>query len=129
MAWQGSVASAFVSSDDSTLSTIATIPIPAGASNLWIELYNQPHKAFDKFQLQIRPTADSTFYPVAVATSDFVWSSDIAGLPKAVVDPTSLALNTSDIIYMGVKGLDAVRLQASAAAQSDTYADVKWSVR
>ena len=125
-AWKGTIADVSVVSD--VTGTITTIPIREGASQLWIEVLNSAHKAFDAFQLQLGPYSDTTFHTIASLPSDFTTSA-VWPIRNTSVDPTTLALSTNTVIGMDCRGLSQVRIKGSSAAGSDTTVTVNWSMR
>ena len=126
-AWKGKVENVFVSSD-ATNTTIKTITIEEGSSYLWAEIVNSADKALDAFAIQVQPHADADFHTIASVASDFTTAMK-RPLLACDQDMTSLALSTAGLLWMEVKGLNAVKFLGSSAAGSDTAISVYWSVR
>jgi len=126
MAWKGSIENVAIANDST--GTLETIDITEGARYLWAEIANDNHKEFDVFQVQIRPHADASYFTIASVADDFTnhIKEPVLGCSA---DLTSLAKNTSALLWMNVKGINSVRFRASSASASDTTADVYWSVR
>lgn len=129
MAWKGSATAVTIADD--ALTTLATIKVREGASNLWAEVANSAHSTFDKFSVAYRVHSDGSYVVIADAPSDFASNlSDVAPpVRKATKDLTTLAKSTSAILWLDVKGVQSVRLQAESTGTSDTTASVYWQVR
>ena len=132
MAWKGSTTGIAVA--NGSTGTILTIPIREGASKLTFQLDNDAHKALDVFAVQIAVLSDSIadFITVANAASDFKAVTSDVGNPwieYASVSPVTLALSTSALVRVNVRGVGYVRLLGSAGASSDTMVGVHWQVR
>jgi len=102
---------------------LAEIFVREGATDMWMSIENSPHKAFDAFQVSIKPHPDAAYQVIANAESDFV-TNITPPIEGAGTDFTSLALSGTGSLWMKVKGLFAVKLEASAASGSDTTASV-----
>lgn len=127
--WRGSVSNIAITAAG-TSDTLVAIPIQQGAENLWIEVENLNHKGLDAFITQVRPHPDAAWHTVAQAASDYSVASDITEpIVGCSGDLTTLAKGTTGLLWMYVKGLHAVRFQASAASGSDTLMNAKWQVR
>lgn len=132
MAWKGSTAGIAVAAGST--GNILTLPIREGASVLSFELANDAHKALDAFDIQISVCSDtvSSFITVASAASDFIaTTSDISNpwIEYASISPVTLALSTSALVRMKVRGVGYVRLRGSSGSGSDTTVGVHWQVR
>jgi len=108
--------------------TITTIYPAQGSENLWVEVSNLNHKALDLFQIEYSPTSDSSYYPVANASSDYTTSMRWP-LLGSTVDVCTLAKNTAGMLSLFCKGVYSVRFKASSAAASNTVLALKWETR
>jgi hypothetical protein len=125
--WHGVVSDIAITTAG-TSDVLVDILIPEGAEFLWAEIENNDHKSLDSFRVLVRPHSGAAFHIVASAASDY---SVGVGDPILGVDSGLMTLvkGTSAQIKMHVKGLNAVRFDASSASGSDTTMDCRWSIR
>lgn len=126
--WKGKKLATTVGSA-AALTTIDTIRIKDGATNLWLEVGNSAHKELDAFELAIRPHSDAEFHVIGNATSDFtnVIQPPIKGCDQNM---TVLPKSTTGLIWMTpLKGIYEIRIRGSSGAGSDTTIDTKWQQR
>jgi hypothetical protein len=124
--WRGKTLRSLVSSD-ATLSTIDTIKIRDGASSLWVDVYNSDH-ILDAFEIQVKSHSDAAFITVSSESAQYTssWQSPIK---RCTTDLTSLNSDTHAVVFMDVKGLFQVRLQASASDAGSSYVSTYWQTR
>jgi len=128
MQWLGKKTGIAVLSTLAGATTLDTIYPYQGASMMWLEVSNLNHKALAGFSVEYRPHEDGTFYAVASIATDYtsVIQWPIIGCSIGL---TTLAKNTSGLLAMDVKGVDAVRFKAFSGTVSDTVVALKWRVR
>jgi len=126
-AWRGDVSAVAITAAG-TSDVITAIEIPHGAEYLWVEIENNAHKALDSFLVSYRPHPDASYHLIASAASDYTTSMQEPIL-GATCDFASLALSTTGMLRLYVKGIDAVKFAASSASGSDTTVDARWSIR
>ena len=128
MAWKGKSSATVTIVSDTVFTTVATIPIRDGASNLWFDFDLTADAAFTAFNTDIKAHADGNWYTVASVASDY--TTNIQSPIKAVEDsPVTLAKSGNTMIWLECKGLDSVRFQAKAGASDATVSDYYWQVR
>jgi hypothetical protein len=111
----------------SNATTLDTATIVEGASVMWVEVSNLT-KAFDTFTVEYRPHTDATFYTIASIDSDY--TTDIAWpVLMCSTDLTALDSDSSGLLSLDVKAINAVRFKAASSSVSDTTAAIKWGVR
>jgi len=127
--WHGCTSDVSVAASGWT--TIETINIREGAQNLWAEFSNANVSDLDQFEVAVRPykgtNNSASFHVIADAAEDFT-----TGIKEPIrgcsADLTSMAKNTTALLWMEVKGLSQVRFRASASGGA-TIVGIKWSVR
>ena len=124
--WKGKTAATLIANGSNT--TLDTIYIRDGAANLWAEVANSTDKALDAFIISVSPHSDASFHTIANSTADYTTGIQ-PPLYGCDADMTALAASATGLFWMDVKGIYAVKLQASAAATSDTYLTLRWNVR
>ena len=108
---------------------LARIKIEQGAEKLHVMLTNSADKALDAFDISYSVRSDATWQVVANDASDFAATHIQLPIVGVGDDLTTLAKSTSAALLMDVKGMEYVRLRASAGASSDTTITVAWQVR
>lgn len=127
MSWQGqSISDILIGSD--AVYTIATVPIRAGAEHLWFDLELSADNPISDFCVDVQPHPSAEWTTVASDASDF--STNIQEPIQGVgANPVNLAASGVSLIWMQVKGLNAVRFRAQASDASDANATYYWQQR
>jgi len=116
---------------DAVFTTVATIPIREGSSNLWFDFDlrgTAGDGALTAFNTDVRAHEDSNWHTVANATSDY--TTNITAPIKGVSNnPVVLAKGTASLIWMECKGLESVRFRAKSGASDAIVSDYYWQVR
>ena len=128
MAWKGKSSATVTIVSDTVFTTVATIPIRDGASNLWFDFDLTADAALTAFNTDVRAHADGNWYTVANVASDY--TTNIQAPIKAVEDdPVTLAASGNTLLWLDVKGLYSVRFQAKAGASDAVVSDFYWQQR
>ena len=113
---------------DAVFTTVATIPVQQGFSNLWFDFDLTADADLSAFNTDIKPHEDANWHTVANVSSDY--TTNIQAPIKAVgTDPVDLAASANSLIWMDVKGLYSVRFQAKAGASDAVVSDYYWQQR
>lgn len=132
MAWKGHTSDVTVSA--SAISTVETITINEGAEVLKWQISNRSSGGqLSDFAVQRRTHPSGEFYDVASDIATIVTSDYITPLsyPLDGVDgsPNSLEKDSTAVIEMQVRGINAVRFRAQSGNSSDATVDTYWQVR
>ena len=127
MAWQGQSTSDILVASD-TVSTIATVPVRAGAERLWFSLELTADNPLSDFCVDVQPHATAAWTTVASDSADF--STNIQNPILGVGgNPVNLAASGTSLIWMDVKGLANVRFRCMASDASDANVNYYWQQR
>ena len=127
MASKGNGSSVTIDSD-AVFTTVATIPIREGASNLWFEFDMAADADLTAFNTDVLVHSDANWHTVANATSDYT-TSIILPIKGVSNNPVVLAKSSASMVWVDVKGLSNVRFQAKAGASDAIVSDYYWAVR
>ena len=120
--WRGKSPASVTIDSDVIFTTIATIPIREGSSNLWFDFDLTVDAALTAFNTDVRAHEDGNWYTVASISSDY--TTNIQAPIKAVEDdPVTLAASGNTLLWLDVKGLYSVRFQAKAGASDAVVSD------
>ena len=130
MAHQGSGSSITIVSD-TVYTTVATIPVQQGFSNLWFDFDLTADAALTAFNTDVKAHPNGNWYTVASTAAHYAPKviSDLSPIKETVGTPVTLAASGNSLIWMEVKGLDSVRFQAKSGASDAIVSDFYWQQR
>ena len=126
--WKGVSQATVTIVSDAVFTNIATIYPREGSSNLWFEFDMTADADLTAFNTDVRSHSDANWHTVANATSDYTTNiqAPIKGVDN---DPVTLAASGASLVWLDVKGLNAIRFQAKSGASDAIVSDYNWQVR
>jgi len=109
-----------------TATTLDTIYPYEGTEILWLEVSNVT-KPLGAFTIEVRSHSDGAFYILANDASDFTTNVQWP-IQGCSVDLTSLGSNSTGLVSMDIRAINALRFKAISTAPS-TICAIKWEVR
>ena len=130
MAYQNSGSNVTIDSD-AVFTTVATIPIQQGFSNLWFDFDLTADAALTAFNTDVKAHASGNWHTIASTAAHYAPKviSDLSPVRETIGTPVTLSKSTSCLLWLDVKGLDSVRFQAKAGASDAIVSDFYWQQR
>lgn len=97
---------------------VATIVVPVGRGSVVLAIKNTGSYAFDSFELEAQVVEDGDWVVVASASANF--TTEVWPLVETLVDPYTLASAAVSLLQVDVRGINALRVSASANTTATT---------
>ncbi len=107
------------------LTTIGAAFDVSGFSRLFVQIDNAGANAFDAFEIQGSPDGGTTYEALYSAAGDY--TTPAGALVDASGDLTALASGATGWFILDTRGIDYLRIQASAAVGSSAGVTGLWS--